>query len=131
MTDGPPAATRQLPASNLAPRLARDFVAEALGRWECHHVVERARLLVSEVVTNAVMHAQSTSTLRVELSNQRIHVSLVDLGDGLATVRDTHSSEPGGYGLVILSRLAERWGARRLDRGHEVWFDLSTGADSP
>jgi anti-sigma regulatory factor (Ser/Thr protein kinase) len=101
----------ELPASRAAPRLGREFVRAALDEWGLAALADTATLLVSEVVTNAVVHANSRSILCVEQTPAAVRVTVTDRGAGVAA-------------------------ARRVDEGHEVWFDLgvpSAGAttDSP
>jgi anti-sigma regulatory factor (Ser/Thr protein kinase) len=114
----------ELPATRAAPRLGREFVRTALHDWGLAPLVDTATLLVSEVVTNAVVHANSGSTLCVEQMPAAVRVTVTDRGAGLAERAMARSGIAGGHGLALLDSLARRWGARRVDDGHEVWFDL-------
>jgi anti-sigma regulatory factor (Ser/Thr protein kinase) len=125
----------ELPATRAAPRLGREFVRAALADWGLTPLVDTATLLVSEVVTNAVVHANSGSTLCVEQTPAAVRFTVTDRGAGLAQRAIVRSGIAGGHGLALLDTLARRWGARRVDDGHEVWFDLvvpsvGTTADS-
>jgi anti-sigma regulatory factor (Ser/Thr protein kinase) len=126
----------ELPATRAAPRLGREFIRSTLDDWGLAPLVDTATLLVSEVVTNAVVHANSGSTLCVERTPAAVRVTVTDRGDGVAERAAARRGMAGGHGLALLDTLARRWGARRVDGGHEVWFDLgvpSVGAttDSP
>jgi anti-sigma regulatory factor (Ser/Thr protein kinase) len=133
---GRPSRVVELPATRAAPRLGREFVRAALDDWGLTTLVDTATLLVSEVVTNAVVHANSRSTLSVEQTPVAVRFTVTDRGGGVAERGAARSGLAGGHGLALLDTLARRWGARRVDDGHEVWFDLgvpSVGAtvDSP
>jgi anti-sigma regulatory factor (Ser/Thr protein kinase) len=88
-----------------------------------HAIVE---LLVSELVTNAVLHggAAEGATLSVALTREGefIAVEVWDRGVGFTwQPDDTDLTEPGGLGLLLVNRLAHRWGTRR-EAGGAVWF---------
>ena len=86
-------------------------------------VVEQASLLVSELVTNAVMHTKSN----VEISVRRspiVRVEVRDRSNVLPEPSDTGPLEPGGLGLTVVETLAARWGVDPLPDGKTVWFEL-------
>ncbi len=128
MTDRPPRVV-ELPATRSAPRQGREFVRAALDDWRLEALAETAALLVSEVVTNAVVHARSASTLCVERTDGVVRITVTDRGSGVAQRGRRGAGVVGGHGLALVDTLARRWGARRLDGGHEVWFDLPVSAD--
>ena len=94
--------------------------------------VERATLLVSELVTNAIVHAGSDIRIRVRARP----VTRVEVEDRSPRLPDppppgpvptaVDELEPGGLGLTIVERLASRWGADRHPDGDGkvVWFEL-------
>ena len=88
-------------------------------------------LLVSELVTNAVRHGEvgPDGSLRVEgvRSGPRVAVEVTDPGSGFDTVLPARS-EPGGWGLVLVDRLADRWGVNRTAAGTCVWFEMRWAA---
>ena len=98
------------------------------------HVDERRlgdlRLLVSEVVTNAVRHAGMTEgeTIRLEIADSaggRVRVEVSDQGTGFTpTPRDPDLERPGGWGLYLVEELADRWGVETGNRTL-VWFELA------
>lgn len=114
----------ELPATTVAPRLGREFVRAALADWGLLQLVDTAVLLVSEVVTNAVVHARSRSTLCVEQNSAAVRISVTDHGGGVARRSAGSVGLAGGHGLALVETLARRWGSRQVDGGHEVWFDL-------
>lgn len=87
-------------------------------------VVDTARLLVTELATNALMHAGSEITLSIALDGD-LHVEVVDdSSDMPVLVIDIDPVAAHGRGLRLVNRLASRWGAERRGRGKAVWFDL-------
>jgi anti-sigma regulatory factor (Ser/Thr protein kinase) len=119
----------ELPATRAAPRMGREFVRTALVDWGLTPLTETATLLVSEVVTNAVVHARSESTLCVEQTPAAVRVTVTDHGPGVARRAMSAAGVAGGHGLALLDTLARRWGARQVDGKHEVWFDLGVPPD--
>jgi len=88
--------------------------------------VETARLLVSEVVTNAVLHAQTELLLTLDRDDTSINVKVAD-SSPLLPVMQTHGTDAGtGRGLKVLDKMASRWGTYRTEEGKIVWFEIST-----
>jgi anti-sigma regulatory factor (Ser/Thr protein kinase) len=86
------------------------------------------RLLVSELVTNAVRHAGGPRggevALDVTIESARVHVEVADPGGGFEPQpRDDEMSRPGGWGLYLLDRIADRWGVARNSL-NRVWFEI-------
>ena len=102
---------------------ARTELCDALKPDLAEEVVETVRLLVSEMVTNAVRHGANGHP--VELSaywNSEVRVSVCDHGEGFTPhPREGALDEPGGYGLFLVGRLADHWGVE-TDDGTTVWF---------
>jgi signal transduction histidine kinase len=89
-------------------------------------------LLVTELVTNAVRHGGATSDrpLRLNLRRRagRIRVEVLDPGSGFVSSRAATSDSAGGWGLVLVDRIAARWGVSPLPSGTCVWFELPVEA---
>jgi anti-sigma regulatory factor (Ser/Thr protein kinase)/anti-anti-sigma regulatory factor len=118
-------ATTQLPATVDAPAASRAFVAGALTRWGAPGIVEGARWVVSELVTNAVVHARTDVTVRVSLAGRRVSLSVSDRGNGGSVRRDV----AGAWGLHVVEQLARGWGVLpRLGGGTVVWALLNVDA---
>lgn len=116
--------TLDLPDDPAAPRTARQAVTERFGHHaRCGELV----LCVSEVVTNAVLHARSAATLTLRRRNDLLTVEVHD-GDPNPPVRQPHSTTASaGRGLRILDELAVRWGTRPMRGGKVVWFEFDLG----
>jgi anti-sigma regulatory factor (Ser/Thr protein kinase) len=109
-----------------APAAARAHVADACRGRLSPEATEAARLLVSELVTNCVLHAHSMITLAVDCDDTRIAVAVGDDGAEMPERRDDVSdTDTGGRGLHLVEALAGEWGIRpRPDGGKVVWFRL-------
>jgi DNA-binding NarL/FixJ family response regulator len=112
-----------LEATVAAPGQARRFIREALDPGG-EEVVDTVELLVSELVTNAVVHAASEPRLEVEVSPSLVRVAVYDDDPDLPAHRDPDVERPGGRGLHLLDQLASRWSAERAGTGKVVWFEL-------
>jgi anti-sigma regulatory factor (Ser/Thr protein kinase) len=118
-------ATTHLPPTLDAPALARAFVAAALTHWHGDDIVEGARWVVSELVTNALVHARTDMTVRVSLVGRRVGLSVSDRGSA-GTIR---AGAPEAWGLHVIEKLARSWGVLpRLGGGNVVWVVLDVDA---
>jgi anti-sigma regulatory factor (Ser/Thr protein kinase) len=117
-----------LPIGPAAPATAR----AALTRWLDGHVplevLENARLLASELVTNSLGHADlsADSSLRiaVQLNRGALRVEVRDPGsNGSVAPRKPNHVSGGGFGLHLVELLSTRWGVNRTGGTH-VWFEM-------
>lgn len=86
-------------------------------------------LLMTELVTNAVRHADAgpDRMVRLEVRQRRdaVRVSVCDEGPGFAPEATCSSpGETGGWGLVLVERIADRWAVTRTATGTCVWFEI-------
>jgi anti-sigma regulatory factor (Ser/Thr protein kinase) len=86
-------------------------------------------LLLTELVTNAVRHGDAGPgrLVRVELRQRRgaVRVAVCDEGPGFAReARCSRPDETGGWGLVLVDRIADRWAVMRTASGTCVWFEI-------
>jgi serine/threonine-protein kinase RsbW len=110
---------------------ARAFIAMTLHGWGCDQMEEVAALLVSEVVTNAVEHVQSTALLRVRYEDGRVEVRVQDESDSLPMLQPSDPEGASGRGLMLVNALADRWGVEPLaGGGKSVYFALQCRASS-
>jgi anti-sigma regulatory factor (Ser/Thr protein kinase) len=113
----------QLPRAPEAPGRARLQLEEWFAADVDDAGLRTARLLVSELVTNAVLHGKGTITLRAALDEDRLLVEVIDQGSGFERVLDEHDFEQvGGWGLRIVDTEASRWGVH--EGTTHVWFEL-------
>jgi anti-anti-sigma factor len=127
----------ELPRHPTSPGRARAELRQFLRGRRSKNDAATATLLISELVTNAVLHAGETSAgsiaLRITTYADRLRVEVSDSGPGF----DLEQLPPrphatGGHGLLVVDGLASRWGT---DRAHDdgrsrfrVWFELDGGA---
>ena len=105
--------------------LARDFVRRALAGCD-DEVVEAAQLVVTELVTNAVLHGVGPVALSVEVGD-RVRVAVEDAGHELPVLVRASSEALTGRGLALVSALAETWGIEPGTAGGKaVWAELPT-----
>jgi anti-sigma regulatory factor (Ser/Thr protein kinase) len=115
-------ATRLDPTAD-APAAARAFTGEHLRRWQVGEAVEPAQWVVSELVTNAVVHAGTELTVRVSLSG-RVGVAVGDRGTGRVAPTGAVGADTG-WGLVVVEQLTRSWGVLpRVGDGVVVWAVL-------
>ncbi|HEX7276708.1 MAG TPA: ATP-binding protein, partial [Acidimicrobiales bacterium] len=106
---------------------ARRFVSGALaaaGRPEAADAAEVAVLLVSELVSNAVLHAGTELEVVVRILPDRLVVEVHDQGGGRAVRRRYSRLSGTGRGLVLVEELARDWGTVVTEAGKYVWFEL-------
>ncbi|WP_175407976.1 ATP-binding protein [Streptomyces sp. TRM64462] len=125
-------------ASGVVP-LARDFTRQALHEWgwlpaataEHRAAAEDVLLVVSELVTNACLHADGPEELRVTLGPKVLRLEVTDRGTGQPAPRTPHrAGRPGGHGMFIVQRLCLDWGVTRAAGavGKTVWAELAAPA---
>lgn len=111
---------------------ARRFTEQALldgGRAE---LVDTALLLVSELVTNALLHAASGVTLVVVVEDEGAVVEVHDQSPVFPAVRRYGLDAATGRGLLLVEDLASEWDVEATESGKKVWFRLAStdGADA-
>lgn len=119
--------TTRLPSERGAPREARQFVRGALAEID-PELVDAVELLVSELVTNAVVHASSAPRLEVALLPDKVRVEVHDDDATLPVRRIPDEERPGGRGLLLLDGVASAWGVEPLGHGKVVWFEVARTA---
>jgi anti-sigma regulatory factor (Ser/Thr protein kinase) len=106
---------------------ARTFVSEALERWAVPEETEQlARLAISELVTNAIVHARTHVVVRVRPEADAVWVGVTDQDDTLPVLVHTAPDRDGSRGLAIVEAVARRWGVdQQFSRpGKTVWFTV-------
>jgi serine/threonine-protein kinase RsbW len=124
-----------LPACGQPVRLARQVTREVLAAWRLAHVEETAVLLVSELVTNAVRDAASTSAITLELQvvHTWLRIDAYRCPPGPAMPRTTGESDQPGSGFALVDCLAGKWAwiawpargeVRETLTGETAWAEL-------
>jgi anti-sigma regulatory factor (Ser/Thr protein kinase) len=115
------------PVADSVPR-AREALDELLDTVGPERL-EDLRLVVSELVTNSVRHAGLRAgdeiDLRVRSSAERIRVEIHDGGPGFeAPAAPGSLYQESGWGLYLVSRIADRWGVSTDGDGTTVWLEI-------
>jgi PAS domain S-box-containing protein len=111
-------------------RQAREFVSEALGEVGQSEFEDAATLLVSELVTNAILHARTTIEVAVAATADSVYVGVSDRSGQLPARRDYGTRATTGRGLAMVEVIAARHGTETHDDGSKtVWFELGPPDD--
>lgn len=118
--------TRSLAADVASSAAARRFMEETLDRWACGDVLDVVNLLVTELVTNAVIHGGSESEVAVVLTAEWLRVEVGDNDPSVpAPKRADDDWATSGRGLGLVETLSQRWGIERRAGGKVIWFELA------
>ena len=127
-----PGVYAELAGTPQAPREARALVSHALG--DDHPQVHDARLVISELVSNAITHSQSgqpggTVAVALEIAPHSgdVHIQVRDAGGPNTRAPTAHGPDrEHGRGLAIVTALAADWGTETGPAGRATWCRLST-----
>jgi DNA-binding NarL/FixJ family response regulator len=108
----------------MSPGAARRFVAQALAELESDNGSDVVQLLVSELVTNAVMHAGSEADVAVILRRDVVRVEVGDRSTDIPTPRRVSPDARSGRGLWLVDQMASAWGVQERPGGKVVWFEV-------
>jgi anti-sigma regulatory factor (Ser/Thr protein kinase) len=128
--EGPTALTERIAGGPAAASRARELLTDTLGESLHGDSLHDVLLLTTELVTNAVRHADvdegRTLELTVAAEARRVRVAVTDPGGTTSPqVQDLDVSAPGGMGLFLVDQIASRWGTERGSGGAtQVWFEL-------
>ena len=119
----------QLPPDYTAAARARRFVRATLESWSLDEIIADTELLTSELVTNAILHARSAARVAIEYDGGPVRVSVCDSSSAPPRLRDYGPQAVTGRGLLLVDRIAKRWGVDQADGGKCVWFEVAAGGD--
>jgi anti-sigma regulatory factor (Ser/Thr protein kinase) len=106
-------------------RKARVFTGEVLADDGVEaSVIELAVLLVSELVTNAVVHARGMICLTVHTDAHWVRIEVEDQGRSRPVRRSATLDQVDGRGLLVVDKLATDWGTERRATHKVVWFEI-------
>lgn len=110
---------------------ARAFVRDVLRKTGAHALYDDAALLVSELVTNAITHANSGCRLHLSLTPSVLRLAVIDEGDGTPEPQIHDESMEHGRGLHLVGAIASAWGIDTwADVGKIVWAELPRTAQA-
>ncbi|MGV9497336.1 SpoIIE family protein phosphatase [Streptomyces sp. NPDC003642] len=115
-------ATWEVPCDPSAVARTRKDVVEQLERWGLADAVFVTELVVSELVTNAIRHAEPPVRLRL-IHDTTLVCEVSDGGNTAPHLRRARSYDEGGRGLLLVAQLTERWGTRQSATGKTIWAE--------
>jgi anti-sigma regulatory factor (Ser/Thr protein kinase) len=129
---------QRLPPEPESARVARLMVADACHGWHLPHLRDRAKLVMSELVSNAIEHARTDMLVTVSRRGTGLYLAVRDGSPTLPQLRLPESAAVagspyvGGRGLHIVSGAVAAWGALPTHQGDGkvVWATLRVGAGS-
>jgi PAS domain S-box-containing protein len=102
---------------------ARRFTRATLVDWGIPALCEFAELLVSELVSNALLHAGTPTQLRI-FRDRVLTLEVADADSHAPRLRRVSEEDEGGRGMYLVNELAHRWGSRTTRHGKVVWLEL-------
>ncbi|MGH9296760.1 MAG: MEDS domain-containing protein [Acidimicrobiales bacterium] len=100
---------------------ARQFVAELVERWSCHDLGDDAAQVVTELASNAVIHARSAFSVIASLGPAGLRIAVHDASPIAPRERSAKTTETTGRGMQLVAALASEWGAQQVADGKIVW----------
>jgi KaiC/GvpD/RAD55 family RecA-like ATPase len=110
-----------------ASKAVRRFVIDTLTSWHRDDLVDNASLVVSELASNAVVHASSPFRVSLQQCGSVVRLAVHDASEAPPNRRHDSTDVPGGWGMGIVSALSRRWGCERVADGKIVWAELAGG----
>ncbi|MFU8851456.1 SpoIIE family protein phosphatase [Micromonospora sp. SL1-18] len=116
----------KVPAEPTAPSRVRHWMNARLTEWQVPEgVISAAVLCTSELTTNALLHAGTAARVEIDLSAERLLVSVADSGTrGQVNRAQTDTLSSRGRGLGLIEELSDAWGTDPTVRGSTVWFEI-------
>ena len=125
-TQSTPAGTaRTFPAHINSPSAARHFVLENLQGWADDELLADAAVVVTELATNAVVHARTEFTVEIAPVDGGIRISVLDSGPDQWVGKAAPFMASHGRGLGLVAALSRSWGKSNRDGGNVVWAELA------
>lgn len=120
-----------LPPQPASVAEARQLVRGLLIGSGREDLLDTAVLLVSELVTNALLHAATDIGVSATLDGEGLHVGVTDGSRHLPSRREYGPTSGTGRGLLMLESMVDEWGVTQRRDGKTVWFRLSAAEEHP
>jgi hypothetical protein len=104
---------------------ARQLASRALDQWGLAAAEETALLLLTELISNGVRHANTALTMVLSYEGSRLHVGVSDHDTQPPSLMPASLQNHHGWGLRLVSLLSSDWGTTVNPDGKTVWFDLN------
>ena len=119
-----PRAVLELPVTREAPAGAREFLRSSTCAEHHREVLDDAVLMVSELVTNSVLHGGPPVVVAVDCNVTELQVRVRDGSSSMPSPRAAQESDEGGRGLALVAEMSADWGVDPVPDGKHVWFVL-------
>lgn len=117
-----------LPMQRTAPAMARELARRSGCTEHALEVLDDALLLISELVTNSVLHGGPPIVLTIECDGEALHVRVRDGAAATPVAMSVEQDAESGRGLSLVDLISDTWGvmpvADDYGDGKEVWFEL-------
>lgn len=117
--------TRRFEPAPSGAHAARSFVSGTMLAWDCPHLLDAAKVIVSELAGNALRYSTGRFTVTLEQRRGEIWIGVHDSAQQLPQRRRAAVSATGGRGLELVAALSSRWGTDPDETGKTVWAVLS------
>ncbi|MGW1887932.1 SpoIIE family protein phosphatase [Streptomyces sp. NPDC001970] len=117
-------ASWELPTEPSAVGRARALATDQLNQWQLDHLAGPTELIVSELVTNAILHGNSHGTIGLRLiRHEALTCEVTDTSNSHPRLRHPRTTDENGRGLLLVSQLTRRWGTRHTPHGKLIWAE--------
>ena len=117
-----------LPTGSTSPSAAREFALRSGCREHALEMLDDAMLLISELVTNSVLHGGPPIVLAIECDGDALHVRVRDGSSTLPRAHDASRDDEDGRAFALVELLTSTWGVEPVADAHgtgkRVWFEL-------
>jgi anti-sigma regulatory factor (Ser/Thr protein kinase) len=120
-----PTAEVHVTAEYRSAGVARRFLRATLDDWDAAGFTDNAELILTELVTNAILHAKTEIVIRVDLGARALRLEVADGSPRQPIARHYSAEATTGRGLGLVDALAERWGVQPGADGKTVWAELA------
>ena len=107
-----------------SPRQSRQLARLALTGWCDDEVLSSIELLISELVSNSVEHAETDVDVRIAVGTTMARVEVTDRSPSVPVMRSPDDYSPDGRGMLIVDKVATRWGVQARRTSKCVWFEI-------
>jgi anti-sigma regulatory factor (Ser/Thr protein kinase) len=114
----------ELPPEPASATRARRLAREQLAPICAPDALDTIALLVTELVTNAILHARTPLQLLIETRPGHVRLCVEDTSDRQPELRSYASDAVTGRGLALVETLASSWGVEATPNGKIVWCEI-------
>ncbi|MFE3143853.1 SpoIIE family protein phosphatase [Streptomyces scopuliridis] len=119
--------TWNLPAEPALVSDARDRAITQLAAWGLEELTFTTELVISELFTNAILHAEGPVQLRL-IRDRALTCEVSDTSTTAPHLRRARVYDEGGRGLLLVAQLTDRWGTRQIPSGKAIWAEMALPA---